>query len=150
MFFHCPALNLESNLSYWQHELGLQDWRISVRLVAVHELDRNTLGDITVLSHDKTAIVRILREQDSDLTRCLARSDEQLTLLHELVHLKRRVGGDDWGNEGATVAETTALVRAHHRWREAAAIEGFRKTSAALGRGSASGPLQGAVLLPWW
>jgi hypothetical protein len=148
MFLHCPAPNLESNLGYWQRELGLQDWKISVRLVAVGELERNTLGDIEVVSRNKTAIVRILREQDSDLARCLARSDEQLTLVHELVHLKRRISGDDWGNEAATVAETTALVRAHRRWREAAAIEGFRKPPAAPGRGSASGPLQGTELLP--
>jgi hypothetical protein len=35
------------------------------------------------------------------------------------------VAGDDWRNEAVTVAETNALVRSHHRWREAAAIEGL-------------------------
>ena len=125
MLFHCPAPNLKANLGYWQRTLNLQDWRVSVQLVPIGELEANSVGDIGIEVRDKTATIRILREQDSDMSRRLARADQQLTLVHELVHLKRMVDGDAWRNEAATVAQTTALVRFHRRWREAAAIEGL-------------------------
>ena len=118
MYFHCPAPDFKANLGFWQRALNLQDWRVSVLLV-------DTLGDIDIEVRNKTAIIRILREQDSEMPRRLARADQQLTLVHELVHLKRMVDGDAWHNEAATVAQTTELVRLHRRWREAAAIEGL-------------------------
>jgi len=96
-----------------------------VQLVRIGELDPDTLGDIDIQVGNKTATIRILREQDSEMPRRLARADQQLTLVHELVHLKRMVDGDAWHNEAATVAQTTELVRLHRRWREAAAIEGL-------------------------
>jgi hypothetical protein len=125
MWFHCPAPDLKANLDYWQRTLNLQDWWVSVQLVPIGELDHNTVGDIDIKVCDKRATIRILREQDSDMSRRLARADQQLTLVHELVHLKRMVDGEAWHNEAATVAQTTALVRFHRRWREAAAIEGL-------------------------
>ena len=96
-----------------------------MQLVRIGELDPDTLGDIDIEVRNKTATIRILREQDSEMSRRLARADQQLTLVHELVHLKRMVDGDAWHNEAATVAQTTELVRFHRRWREAAAIEGL-------------------------
>ena len=125
MFVHCPVPDFNVNLAYWQRTLNLQDWRVSVQVVRIEELDDNTVGDIDVDVRDKTAAIRILREQDSELSRRLARADQQLTLVHELVHLRRMVDGDAWHNEAATVAQTAALVRFHRRWREAAAIEGL-------------------------
>jgi hypothetical protein len=125
MLLHCPAPDLKANLGYWQRTLNLQGWRVSVQLVPIGELDDNTVGDIDINAGDKRATIRILREQDSDMSRRLARADQQLTLVHELVHLKRMVDGDAWDDEAATVAQTTALVRFHRRWHEAAAIEGL-------------------------
>ena len=125
MFFHCPAPDFKANLGFWQRALNLQDWRVSVQLVRIGDLDPDTLGDIDIEVRNKTATIRILREQDSEMPRRLARADQQLTLVHELVHLKRMVDGDAWHNEAATVAQTTELVRLHRRWREAAAIEGL-------------------------
>jgi hypothetical protein len=125
MFFHCPVPDFKANLSFWQRALNLQDWRVSVQLVRAGDLDPNTLGDIDIEVHNKTATIRILREQDSEMPRRLARSDQQLTLVHELVHLKRMVDGDAWHNEAATVAQTTELILLHRRRREAAAIEGL-------------------------
>jgi hypothetical protein len=125
IFLHCPVPDFKANLAYWQRTLNLQDWRVSVEVVRIRELDDNTVGDIDIDVRDKTATIRILREQDSELPRRLARADQRLTLVHELVHLKRMVDGDDWHNEAATVAQTTALVSLHRRWREAAAIEGL-------------------------
>jgi hypothetical protein len=125
MFFHCPVPDFKANLTFWQRALDLQDWRVSVQLVRAGDLDPDTLGDIDIEVHNKTATIRILREQDSEMPRRLARSDQQLTLVHELVHLKRMVDGDAWHNEAATVAQTTELIRLHRRRREAAAIEGL-------------------------
>jgi hypothetical protein len=125
MFFHCPVPDFKANLTFWQRALDLQDWRVSVQLVRAGDLDPDTLGDIDIEVHNKTATIRILREQDSEMPRRLARSDQQLTLVHELVHLKRMVDGDAWHNEAATVAQTTELILLHRRRREAAAIEGL-------------------------
>ena len=124
MFVHCPAPDFRANLGFWQRTLDLQDWRVSVQVVPIGELDANTVGDIDVEVGDKTATIRILREQDSEMPQRLARADQQLTLVHELVHLRRMVDGEAWHNEAATVAQTTELVRFLRRWREAAAIEG--------------------------
>lgn len=126
MFLHCPVPDFRANLGYWKRALQLQDWRVSVMLVPAAELDSNAVGEMDIAARDKMATIRILREQDSDLPRRLARADQQLTLVHELVHLKRMVDGDAWHNEAETVAQTTALVRSHHRWREAAAIEDYK------------------------
>ena len=125
MFVHSPAPDFKANLAYWQRILNLQDWQVSVQVVAIGELDYDTVGDIDIKACNKSATIRILREQDSELSRRLARADQQLTLVHELVHLRRMVDGEDWHNEAATVAQTTALVGLHHRRREAAAIEGL-------------------------
>ena len=124
-FVHSPVPDFKANLAYWQRVLNLQDWQVSVQVVAIGELDYDTVGDIDIQACNKTATIRILREQDSDLSRRLARADQQLTLVHELVHLRRMVDGEDWHNEAATVAQTTALVSLHHRRREAAALEGL-------------------------
>jgi hypothetical protein len=125
MLFHPPAPDLRANLGFWLRTLDLQDWSVSVRLVAIWELDENTVGDIDIHAREKTATIRILRERDSELPRRLARADQQLTLVHELVHLRRMVDGEAWHNEAATVAQTTELVRFLRRKREAAAIEGL-------------------------
>ena len=125
MFLHSSAPDFRANLAYWQRTLNLQDWRVSVQVVRIGELNDDTVGDIDIEVRDKTATIRILREQDSEMSRRLARADQQLTLVHELVHLKRMVDGDAWHNEAATVAQTAALIRFHRRWREAAAIEGL-------------------------
>jgi hypothetical protein len=125
MFLHCPVPDFRANLGFWQRTLNLQDWRVSVQLVRIEELDANTVGDIDIKARDKTAAIRILREQDSELPRRLARADQQLTLVHELVHLRRMVDGEAWHNEAAAVAQTTELVRFLRRSREAAAIEGL-------------------------
>src|SRR4029077_3436739 len=125
MFFHCPAPDFKANLGFWQRALNLQDWRGTVPLVRVGELDTDSLGDIDIEVRDKASTIRILREQDSEMPRRLARADQQLTLVHELVHLKRMVDGCAWHNEAAKVARTRELARPHRRWREAAAIEGL-------------------------
>ena len=90
--------------------LNLQEWQISVELARAGQLDSGTVGDIDIAFRQKTATIRILDERDSDLPRYLTRADQQLTLEHELVHLKRRLAAEPWRNEAATVAETNALV----------------------------------------
>jgi len=128
LFFHCPVPDFHANLAFWQRALNLQAWQISVELVRAGEMDGGTVGDIDIEVRQKAATIRILREEDSDLPRHLARADQQLTLVHELVHLKRMLRDKAWRDEAATVAETNALVLSHHRWREAAAIEGLRNS----------------------
>ena len=53
MLFHCPAPDFKANLGFWQRALHLQDWRVSIQLVRVGELDTDTLGDIDIQVRDK-------------------------------------------------------------------------------------------------
>jgi hypothetical protein len=89
------------------------------------ELDANTVGDIVIFPERKSATVRILREQDSDLAPRQARADQELTLMHEMVHLHRMAVGDArWQDEGTTNQEVLRILRANHRRRELSAMEG--------------------------
>jgi hypothetical protein len=80
-FFHLSATQIDRDLRYWQAKLGLEEWQVEVLRVRGSELDTNTVGDIVVSPESKSATVRILREQDSDLPPRQARADEELTLM---------------------------------------------------------------------
>lgn len=123
--FHFSGTQIDRDLKYWQKKLGLQEWQVGVVQVRGSELDANTVGDIVVFPESKSALVRILREQDSDLPPRQARADQELTLMHEMVHLHRKAVGDaTWQDEGTTNQEVFRLLRANHRRRELSAIEG--------------------------
>ncbi len=125
VFPYTPTKELSRNVQYWQRLLGLQSWRVSVQTVSAAELESSTLGDIDIRLHLKTARIRLLREEDYDLKRWRARSDQLLTLAHEMVHLKRRAMGCNgaWNDERATNEETLRLLHRFHRRRELMAIE---------------------------
>jgi hypothetical protein len=87
-------------------------------------LTDGTSGDIDTDITNKTALIRIMHDQDSDLSGRLARADQLITIAHEMVHLsKLRSGQADWQDESATNMETDALLRKHHRWLEMCAVE---------------------------
>lgn len=119
-----PPDDVAECLRFWQRELGLQDWKITLRVVPGAQLHRATLGDIELSREDKTALMRLRHESESDLRGRLARSEQQNTILHEMVHLRKFASGDgDWKNESVVDSQVDRLIRKHHRWFEKLAHE---------------------------
>jgi len=58
-----PFSHGENAVRFWQHRLGLEQWRILAIVVPIHELHANTVGRIDVFPENKTAVIRILREE---------------------------------------------------------------------------------------
>jgi len=122
---YAPRPDFQAVVHYWQHELALEDWNVSVQLVSATDLDDKTLGDIAPNLETKSAVIRILREQDYHLPIRSARADQRLTVAHEMVHLKRFVYPEpvSWTDEGATDRETFEVLQQHSRWRELSVLE---------------------------
>jgi hypothetical protein len=125
LLVHHPVPDLDRKIEYWKNQLDLRDWVITLKIVSANELDPYTLGDIEPYLQQKTAKMRILREEDQDLPRYLARSQQLLTVAHEMVHLKRltTLGRGSWSDERATNTQTVGLLRAHRDWRALMAVE---------------------------
>lgn len=119
-----PTPDLDSCIAFWRRELNLQDWTITTRIVNQRDLDNGTLGDVEPDRSTKAAVIRVMDENESDLTGRLARADQRYTVVHEMVHLRRFASGDpNWRNEGTTNTEANRVIRKHHRWLEWLAIE---------------------------
>jgi hypothetical protein len=119
-----PPGTVQNCVAYWQRELGLEDWAITVKLVAGKELDHATLGDVEPERESKTAVMRLRHASESDLSGRLAQSEQRNTILHEMVHLRKFASHDaKWGNEAAVDREVDRLIRKHHRWFEMLAHE---------------------------
>src|SRR5690348_5867391 len=109
---------LSATVNYWQREMGLWGWYISVEVVGRSQLAESTLGDIEPDLATRTAVIRVLDRRDSDLPPDQARADQLLTIAHEMVHLRRFVKDQrlDWRDEPSTVRQTVSLLLKHHRW----------------------------------
>jgi hypothetical protein len=119
-----PPADPSACVKYWQRQLNLQDWKITVNIVDGNTLDYGTLGDIELKSETKTAVMRIRRESESDLRGRLAQSEQRNTILHEMVHLRKFANNDpQWFKECAVDLEVDQLIRKHRRWFEMLAHE---------------------------
>jgi hypothetical protein len=119
-----PLGDLPRCVEYWQRELGLEDWKITLQIVRQQDLQSGTLGDIEPDIQTKTAVMRILRESESDLRGRLARAEQRNTIAHEMVHLRNFAKGDpNWRTEGSTNSQTAHLIIKHRRWFEMLALE---------------------------
>jgi hypothetical protein len=119
-----PPPDIDACVRFWQRELGLQKWKITTRCVSRRVLDPHTAGDIEPHFERKTAVLRLLQEEDSDLSPRMAKADQRLTIAHEMVHLRKFAAKDpQWGNERAVNTEAFQLVKKFHRWHEILAID---------------------------
>lgn len=124
LFFHPQEPDLGRTARFWQNTLNLGDWNVTLEVVRAHQLESETVGEIDVDAAARRARIRVLDPADSDLPAKLARADQHLTVVHELVHLRRLANGEkDWRDEATTVAQTVTLVRGLNRRPEIAAIE---------------------------
>jgi hypothetical protein len=120
-----PASELEACVRFWQQELGVVGWRISVEVVHRERLSDRTVGHIDTDELTRTAVIRVLHARDSDLPLEQARADQKLTIAHEMVHLKRLVcdRSPDWRDEASTNEQTVRLLRKHRRLMELSVLE---------------------------
>jgi hypothetical protein len=118
-----PPPALDDCVRFWQRHMELKEWHIQVHVVPVAQLGHGTLGDIEPRS-EKTAVLRVMRHQDSNLSPRLALAEQRLTLIHEMVHLRKFVTNDgNWRSEVEVDTEVIEWVRRHRRWRESLLIE---------------------------
>ena len=84
-------------LNEWKQRLGLFDWIIKVKLVEPHELSEDSDGECEYIKIIKSAVIRILRPKyygDRIIKYCAEK-----ILVHELLHCKLAMFGDDDGIE---------------------------------------------------
>ena len=87
---HYSIGQLSERLKYWQKELRLQDWDVSLQMLRSRDMSvDDALGECHTFSDQKKAAIRILdpidyEEVDEGMVRCL---DHEYVLVHELCHL---------------------------------------------------------------
>ena len=75
-------------LKLWQKRLRLEDWKIEVKIVRIWDLEQGTLGHIDWSAAHKTAVIKVLNPADYELPKDKVPTDMELSIVHELVHLR--------------------------------------------------------------
>jgi hypothetical protein len=80
--------HLDRQLKSWQRRLGMDDWRLTIRLVRQNDLDKNTWGNAEWDPHGKTGTISVLDAADYNLRGAELKLDMECTIVHELVHIQ--------------------------------------------------------------
>jgi hypothetical protein len=80
--------HLDRQMRSWQKRLGMEDWRLTVRLVRQKDLDKNTWGNAEWDPDEKTGTISVLDPLDYNLKGGVLRLDMECTIVHELVHIQ--------------------------------------------------------------
>lgn len=75
-------------LELWQERLKLSDWRITWAMAHRSDLKPNTVGQIHWDKPSKSAAILVLDPSDYRMPLNAMLDDMELTIIHELVHLK--------------------------------------------------------------
>ncbi len=75
-------------LELWQERLKLNDWRITWTMAHRSDLKPNTVGQIHWDKPSKSASILVLDSSDYRMPFNAMLDDMELTIIHELVHLK--------------------------------------------------------------
>src|ERR1017187_8341296 len=89
--------HLDRQLKSWQRRLGMDDWRLTIRLVRQNDLDKNTWGNAEWDPHGKTGTISVLDVADYNLRGAKLKLDMECPIVHELEHIQ--VGPFDAPNE---------------------------------------------------
>lgn len=98
---------------YWQKQLRVQDWDISISFANGYDLD-GTMGKTTIRPRTKRATIKILQPDDyPDADNCLSEIED--TVVHELLHVAMSPAEpkDEVGEEQFIEILTKVLVRFH-------------------------------------
>lgn len=77
---------LEERCAYWQGVMRLQDWRVALSIKRLRDFETEREGEVEYYLTDKKAIIRLVDPVD-DLPDHPWPLDQEITLVHELVHL---------------------------------------------------------------
>ena len=108
---------LEEWVREWRTRLGLTDWSVTATETYQRMLKPNTLGNIHWTDENNTAIIKVMSAINYTKVCDGARSDQEVTIVHELVHLslhKFNVKGrkrNKKKEERIVVAITAALLQ---------------------------------------
>jgi hypothetical protein len=81
------ATEIEALCRIWQERLRLQDWDITVKVVRLHEFDhKGTAGDAETFIAKQCAVIRLVEHNDR-LPDTMVPYDDEMTLVHELLHV---------------------------------------------------------------
>lgn len=75
-------------LELWQERLKLSDWRITWAMARRSDLKPNTVGQIHWDKPSRNASILVLDPSDYRMPQNAMLDDMELTIIHELVHLK--------------------------------------------------------------
>lgn len=107
---------IQDRLQFWQHQLKLDDWKISLTVARRDDLKSHTLGGIRWDKHKRSATIQVLDPADYP-TPAAAMEDIEVTIVHELVHLNLsslpRTDASRKSEELAVNRLTDALLRLH-------------------------------------
>lgn len=84
---HHDVDQLEEWLAKWQPRLRLSDWDISIRYANMAEL-KDSLASIEIDDDNMVADILVLPEDQAQLLNTMIEYDEELHVVHELVHLR--------------------------------------------------------------
>lgn len=101
--------DIYSWLALWQKREGLERRNIHLRVVRQSEMPRNVIGDVEWWRTPGKANIRIVRGADLERvygdTPAEARSDAELTVIHELTHLVLSGLYDDGSGRGSALLD---------------------------------------------
>jgi hypothetical protein len=80
--------HLDRQLKTWQRRLGMDDWRLTIRLVRQNDLEKNTWGNAEWDPQGKTGTIKVLDPLDYNLRGADLKLDMECTIVHELVHIQ--------------------------------------------------------------
>ena len=90
-------------LSYWQKQLLLDDWNISIEIVEFTRTDYKQSGDIKVYPENNKAVILLTNDPFKD---------EEYVLVHELVHLL--LWDFDTFSEKIVLEKTKIILESEH------------------------------------
>jgi hypothetical protein len=79
---------LDRQMKGWQKRLGLDDWRLELRVVRQNSLDKATWGNAEWDPDRKSGTISVLDPRDYNLRGSELRLDMECTIVHELVHIQ--------------------------------------------------------------
>ena len=81
------AQRAAATLVKWQETMRLQDWDIALEIKRRHDMPQDGLGLASIRLNELSAII-ILQDPDDISPEWETDMDVELTIVHELVHLK--------------------------------------------------------------
>lgn len=75
--------------AYWQKRLNISDWHVKVKIVRSAKMSHgSSMGEVDIFDQKSMAIVKLLDPIDWDGTPMIPKQDMELTLVHELLHIR--------------------------------------------------------------